>query len=509
MSISYFPRSGGYAAAQTLVTDARCLAADAASLDGCVAELEDVTREGDSRLRSAALAALFELAPERAEACALRALTHDTDNDVRGDAARLLGAATSNDARDALADALLGSPLVASGAQQGLEARAMHDGALRAWALERANAWAEAQDDAHKNAASFLWDLGVSEPRPGAVLLIDANVATDASDASDAADAAELLRRGFRDRDQPTKLDASAFSAMMQAIEDAFQGAPSRVFDRLAPVLRGARGAAPRSAAHEITLRIVEHMRDRIVAREPVDTRFRAEVEPFADAHGTQLAQLAESFIAGIDWVVGGRKARTLRSIFLPEGEMLAPPMPVVLAGIAIDANEPHVQAMARRFVDFDAPPGFALYQHQYGGTACLQLAVLGYAVRAPAELTHALEVTARESLDSWGDALTESLRNETEQALAPMLRLGAMATAHEALLTWTAPRAGAAFTGRDVLWFEYAHAPWDPDVMMNQGDVFTTRGTYGPPHDDALQRLARELGQTAITLAVAWNNSD
>lgn len=296
----------------------------------------------------------------------------------------------------------------------------------------------------------------------------------------------------------------AADTAIRNAVTLAFQGDTDLVFDRLSAFALN--HAVERALAYEIVSEL--WARAAAAIREegpPPDPRWRVLMNPrhapdYFFARQVALTERALMYLAG------EHERTRLVEIALPgdEGGPLDPPMPVLLVGVPCATGEAHLHAVREQFPCGDAPPGLALFRHQYGGFPCMQYALIGYACAPPQELASVLEPFTSETC---GEAFDDLTMRELSAAIERVVALGPIRCAHEALIE-IAPILGASLRGRPVLCFEREDSLWNDNVWWASGEEPERAGVYSAEHDRVLAEIAVALS-AAITVVIAWSNSD
>jgi hypothetical protein len=525
-----FVIDGGLAAAERLRGEAREAGV------ACAEDLEIAARDGSSCVREVALEMLLELVPERAQAVALERLAKDPENEVRGTAARVLSHFDDAAALQSLVGALGGSPAMHMGAEDALRARLARAPKLVRWLLDEyrracdqgahavadrmlvllaphwndeVEAGVRANVERTRRVPERLADALVDVPgeaceRTLAFLGAKRALSKRAWCAASPTEAIAHLERFVREGEK-SELFYAANTEIRNAVTLAFESDTGFVFDRLAAF------ALDASRSSEwLTQAIVSELWTRAAAAirkegTPPDPRWRGVMNPrIAPEHLASSVALTERAFA---YLAGEHRRTRLVEICLPgdEGGPLEPPMPVLLVGVPCAIDDANLRAMRERFLCDDAPPGFAVFRHQYGGFSCMQYALIGYACTPPEALADMLEPLTNETS---GEPFDHQTVRELSAAIERVMEFGPIERAHEALIEAAPSRFGISLHGRPVLRFERADSLWNDDVWWASGEEPSHAGLYGAEHDRVLGEIAAALG-VEVTVAIAWGNSD
>jgi hypothetical protein len=301
-------------------------------------------------------------------------------------------------------------------------------------------------------------------------------------------------------------------SALREAIERALGGDPRAAYDRLAPMLEPAEtgDAFGRDRAREILERIDDAIAllstDEDVRTGEgalVDARWADAADAYARRAGEPFGALAEDIARGLAWLAGNLPREPAPVVELDTGESGPWESPLLVAGVVLSSTVDVVRSA-------DWPRGVYRFAHQYGGHACLQAMIIGFAVRPPASLTSSLAPLFEAWADSHGEALTEPDLREWTAAARLATPFPELASGHEALVV-SAPCAAAPFlAGLPVLAFRARTKPWTGISYWREPQpVMTDSVPFGEAHDHALRRVAHAYSGALPCLALLWGNSD
>jgi hypothetical protein len=237
-----------------------------------------------------------------------------------------------------------------------------------------------------------------------------------------------------------------------------------------------------------------------------IDPRWREPCAAFVATEGeSSAAYFAGEVARGLAWLAGDFVREPAPIVELADA---AGPEPcaraMLVAGVVLGAGVDVVRSAA-------FPKGIYRFQHQYGGLACLQALLVGFAVQLPPELARALAPLAGALAGGAGEPLTKpELAEWTARAREVAPAFPALSWGAEAMVV-SSPMSDAsrALRGRPVLAFRARVAPWRTHSFATEPvpEILETV-PYGEAHDAALVRVAHAYSSLPC-LAILWESSD